>query len=435
MATVPTAVSAIPSIAEHRALRFTLIFLLYVAQGLPIGIFMFALPAWLAANGASALQVGALVSAATLPWSLKFVNGFVMDRFAWLPMGRRRPWLIGAQALIVVSLLQFASISPGVADLWLLSTFAFVTNLATTFQDVAIDGMAVDLVPPAERARVNGFMFGGQSIGIWAGTAGTGLLLATLGLSTAMVVNAVIITSILMLLIVFRERPGEKILPWSPGMTSSENLARHAGAWKPLVVTTFRELVRPDSLKLIVGLFLLGSIYGTYLGVQPLAATGPGGWTDAEFSSLSGTGNLTAGILGVLFFGYLAERLTPRRSMMIGGLAMALLAMAFIAASAYWGSRTVIIAYVLVHLSMYVLVQISLCSIAMGRCNPAVSATQFTLYMATSNMGISAAAAFLGVLDALGGLELMYAAIVLAGVLIAVGGIVFRSAYVRDGET
>jgi PAT family beta-lactamase induction signal transducer AmpG len=180
-------------------------------------------------------------------------------------------------------------------------------------------------------------------------------------------------------------------------------VARHAGAWKPLVITTFRELVRPDSLKLIVGLFLLGSIYGTYLGV--------------------------------LFFGYIAERLTPRRSMMIGGLGMALLAMTFIAASAYWGSRTVMIAYVLVHLSMYLLVQISLCSIAMGRCNPAVSATQFTLYMATSNMGISAAAAFLGVLDALGGLDLMYAAIVLAGVLICVAGIVFRSAYVRDGET
>ena len=434
MAAIPDTVHTIPTIVEHKGLRGLLVFSLYFAQGLPIGIFMFALPAWLAANGASAVQVGALVSAATLPWSLKFVNGFIMDRFAWLPMGRRRPWLIGAQLLIVAELILFAILSPAVGDLWLLSIFAFGVNLATTFQDVAIDGMAVDLVPGSERARINGFMFGGQSIGIWAGTAGTGILLASFGLTTAMLTNAAIVAIVLMLIVVFRERPGEKMLPWSPGEAASENLARHATAWKPLIVTTFRELVRPDSLKLIAGLFLLGSIYGTYLGVQPLVATGPGGWTDAGFSSLSGTGNLLAGILGVLLFGYVADQITPRRSAMTGALGMALLSVAFIAASAYWGTRMIVITFVLAHLSMYLLVQISLCSIAMGRCNPTVSATQFTLYMAMSNMGISASAALLGVLDALGGYYAMYAAIATSAALIVVACIVFRSAYVRDGE-
>lgn len=434
MVAVPGTARGLPTIVEHRVLRFTLIFLLYVAQGLPIGIFLFALPAWMAANGASAVEVGALVSAASLPWSLKFVNGFLMDRFAWLPMGRRRPWLIVAQTAIVGGLVTFAVANPAVGDLWLLSAFAFAVNLATTFQDVAIDGMAVDLVPANERARANGFMFGGQSIGIWAGTAGTGILLALFGLPIAMAMNAMVVGTILMLLIVFRERPGEKILPWMAGEARSVNLARHASAWGPLFVTTFRELLRPDSLKLIVGLFLLGTIYGTYLGVQPLVATGPGGWTDAGFSSLQGTGNLLAGILGVFLFGHLVERITPRRAAMAGGIGVAILSATFAAASAWWGTPALVTVFVLVHLSLYLVTQISLCSIAMGRCHPSVSATQFTLYMAVSNMGITASAALLGVLDALGGFRTMYVAIVLAGVLIFTAGIVFRSAYVREGE-
>ncbi len=424
----------IPTIVEHRALRFGLIFLLYVAQGLPIGVFLFALPAWLAANGASAVAVGALISAATLPWSLKFINGFIMDRFAWLPMGRRRPWLIVSQSVIVLGLVAFALNSPGVDDVWRLSLFGFIINVATTFQDVAVDGMAVDLVPPADRARANGYMFGGQQIGIAAGTAMTGLLLAVFGLPTAMLAVATIVAGILLLVVMFRERPGEKVLPWLEGEASAESVARHVGQWKPIFVTTFRELIRPDSLKLMTGLFLLGCIYGVYLGVQPLMATGPGGWTDAAFSSLSGTGNLVAGILGVLLFGYIADVLTPRRAAMFGGLGVALLSFAFAAASAYWGEQTIVISFVLAHLSLYLLIQISLCSIAMGKCAPAVSATQFTLYMAVSNLGISASSAALGFLDALGGLYAMYAGIVVAGLAIVLVTNVFRDAFVRDGE-
>lgn len=41
------------ALSEHRTLRFVTLFLLYFAQGLPFGLIDFALPAWLAQNGAS----------------------------------------------------------------------------------------------------------------------------------------------------------------------------------------------------------------------------------------------------------------------------------------------------------------------------------------------------------------------------------------------
>ena len=47
----------------------------------------------------------------------------------------------------------------------LLGIAGFVVNMATTFQDVAVDGMAVDVMEEGEHARASGMMFGGRRSG------------------------------------------------------------------------------------------------------------------------------------------------------------------------------------------------------------------------------------------------------------------------------
>jgi PAT family beta-lactamase induction signal transducer AmpG len=184
-----------PALSEHRQLRFATIFLLYVAQGLPFGFFQFAVPAWLAANGASAAQIGTVVGASVLPWSLKLVHGFIMDRWAYLPMGRRRAWVIIAQLMIIVSLLALAVAAPEPQDILLLAALGFLANLFTTVQDVAIDGMAIDLIPDAERGRCNGLMFGGQALGIGVGTSLGGATLASSGTTLAALMVAPVVAA------------------------------------------------------------------------------------------------------------------------------------------------------------------------------------------------------------------------------------------------
>ena len=67
--------------------------------------------------------------------------------------------------------------------------------------------------------------------------------------------------------------------------------------------------------------------------------------------------------------------------------------------------------FILVNDPLSYLCTICLAAIGMRLCAPAVAATQFTLYMATSNLGRTLASASIGPLDALGGVPANVAAL------------------------
>lgn len=407
------------TLAESRPLRFLMVFLLYVAQGGPVGVFFFAIPAWLAANGASAGEIGAVLSATSLPWTLKFVNGFLMDRFTYLPMGRRRVWLIGAQTIMVALLIALAMSGLTADDIAALSTFSFLIMAATTFQDVAVDGMAVDLVPDDERARANGLMFGGQAIGIALGSAFTGFAITAIGLSAAVFAMAGFVATMLTLLIIIRERPGERMLPWTSGQTSPFSVDLKIQAWKPLIIQVWQSMLHRDSLLLTAVLLFQGCLYGFYLGLMPVIAVNEAGWSDAEFSGLSGAASLVAGLLGIGIFGFIADRFGTRQTALYGMLAMTGLLGVFWIFQSAWADANLIRAAAFIFLSLYTCIQISNCASAMKGCSLKVAATQFTLFMAIANLGMTLATAAFGPLQTIGGHNAVLTAMIIVGLCCA----------------
>lgn len=414
MATAVTTRTSLPALSEHKRLRFTTIFLLYVAQGLPLGFFQFAIPAWLAANGASAAAVGTVVSAASLPWSLKLVHGFFMDRWAFLPMGRRRAWLIAAQLVIVAVMLSLSLRGALPTEIGLLAGFAFAANLFVTVQDVAIDGMAIDLIPEEERGRANGFMFGGQALGMAIGTSMTGFALYHSGMGFAALMAALVVAAPLSLIMVMRERPGERLMPWSDGIASAHAVALHAGAWIPILTGVFRATARLHTLLFMAGTLLAGSTLGIFYALSPLMGTRVVGWTDAQVSALSGTGNLVGAAASLLVIGWIADRIGAKRTAIGIAASGALLALTMLALRESWPAPTLFTAYVITYLVITTATSTANCAVSMRLCNPQVGATQFGLFMALGNFGISIGAALVGTLDAMGGLQAMLVAMAAA---------------------
>ncbi len=97
------------SLAYNPRVRFATGSIMYFAQGIPMGLLSIAIPVWLASQGVSASNIGSYLAVIVLPWAFKLVTGPLMDRYEFLPMGRRRPWVIGAQlglSLAVLALTQ-----------------------------------------------------------------------------------------------------------------------------------------------------------------------------------------------------------------------------------------------------------------------------------------------------------------------------------------
>ena len=240
-------------------LRIVTLLLFYLTQGFPIGLFLFALPAWMVSSGVETGAIASVVGAAALPWTIKLVNGFLIDRYTLLAMGRRRIWIIGAQTMLVVSLIVGALIAPLPSDVATIAAIAFAANAAVTFQDVGIDNLAIDIMPEEERARAGGIMAGAQFVGVSLTTASGGWLLAQFGIAVCLLVLAVIPGLVMLFAVVIRERTGEKRLPWSAGRSHPRNEALQVEAWWPLLRSAPRAILAPVSL-LLLPILLIRSI-------------------------------------------------------------------------------------------------------------------------------------------------------------------------------
>lgn len=393
---------------SSQRLRLFTLFILYVGQGMPIGLFWFAIPAWMAVSGASAADVGSVAALTALPWSLKFTNGFFMDRYSYLPMGRRRAWILGAQSLMILTLVIAAIAAPSADDVALLGAIGFTLNVATAFQDVAVDGLAVDIMTEDERARGSGMMFGGQSIGIAAATAICGFVIEDLGAPAAFLTVGAILFALCVYTVAFRERHGERLVPWSEGSAHPRNLDIQLDAWWPLLRSTFRSLFAGKSLFWMIAMFCAGILYGGMSGAVPLIGANYVGWDVSMISSHNASAGLVAGVLCMTLGGWLGDRYGAKR-IGIGWIVITLILMAGMYSSvSLWSSPALFLLLIYGWMSLNLLRTVALLPVSMRLCDPTVAATQFTIYMAVSNFGISFGAFMLGMSDKLGGLNSIF---------------------------
>ena len=190
---------------------------LYTAQGIPSGFISFTLIAFLAERGYSAAAIGNMLFWVYLPWVFKFLWGPFVDNYHYLPMGRRRPWILGAQTGMVLTVFIIVFVPDIETKITLLTFLLFFHNMFASLQDVAVDGLAVDILSPEEFGKINGFMFGAKRFGTMIGGAGIGYFIGSLGIQGGLFLMVPMLLMIMCLPLFIRERPGEKLNPWSEG--------------------------------------------------------------------------------------------------------------------------------------------------------------------------------------------------------------------------
>ncbi|KAI8621518.1 acetyl-coenzyme A transporter 1-domain-containing protein [Chytriomyces sp. MP71] len=163
--------SAKPKSIADELPDFILLIVLYLLQGVPLGLIMGSVPFLLKAK----LSFGdiALFSLSSYPYSLKLLWSPIVDSVYSKPIGRRKSWIVPIQAITGFFMLFLstsiddyvspASTSP-VPVTFLALTFAALVFLCAT-QDIAVDGWALTLLSEENKAYAST----AQTIGLNSG--------------------------------------------------------------------------------------------------------------------------------------------------------------------------------------------------------------------------------------------------------------------------
>jgi len=399
-------------LTENRSLRYATFTILYVAQGLPFGLVGVALPAYLAEIGTQPGAIAGFVAIAMLPWTFKIFAGPIMDRWHYLAMGRRRPWVIVAQAGLVLTGLAFAFFPDGLQNLAVLTTLCLLLNVFGASQDVAVDGMAIDVLPVTEHGRANAFMALGQTGGISGATIVSAFAVEAYGMLGVAVMLVVGFSLILAVAVAVRERPGEKLLPWTAGQPTERSLKMKAENWKDIAVDLFKVLFLPASLLMLGVAFLFRFADGLWVVLTPIVVVQELGLDSTEYSSFVSLVGLIAAVAGLA----LGLFLDKKGIKFFYGLAMALyggVALVVAFSEAAWQSTTFLVTVGILQLFVFQGVFISFIASSMSLCWVRVSATQFAIYMAWANLGRSAGTGSLAFFEGLLSYRQMYLVIAL----------------------
>jgi PAT family beta-lactamase induction signal transducer AmpG len=397
------------ALADNRLQRTLTLCALYVAQGVPWGFMLITLPAYLAYKfQVGDDEIGQLTAIILVPWSFKLIWAPIMDTFTIRSMGRRRPWIIGAELMMAATLLGFWGLGDLSQKMEALLFMYFLHNCFASLQDVCTDALAVDILPPNEQGQMNGLMWGSKLVGKGLGAWGLAHVLNYGGMESCIVVQIAILLAIMLIPMFILERKGEKLFPWSsrPAIDSSSSpqdghaeLATASAEVSGELVSNVRNpsevlkaylrgfTLTTTAVYVVFTLFHLiasgvNEIVTKTLYTQQLNPT----WTDVNYSTAAGLYAVGPIIIAAVLGGFVGDRFGRRKVLLFGLGGYGLAAMIFAACPGMWNERWFAMSYLLSFETLNAVVSVGFLSMAMRISWAGSAAIVFTTYMTLSNV-------------------------------------------------
>jgi len=137
-----------------RSWRLLSVSLLSFPSGLPLGLVWIAIPTWMAMEGVDIKVVG-LFTLAQAPWTFKVLWAPLMDRYPLPFLGRRRGYVLVAQAALLLLGLWLAGVSARPEPM-VVGVITLLVAFASATQDIAYDAYTVDVLRREEQGAAVG---------------------------------------------------------------------------------------------------------------------------------------------------------------------------------------------------------------------------------------------------------------------------------------
>lgn len=294
------------TLANNKPLRIFTLCCLYLAQGIPNGFMAQVMTSEMTAEGMTEGDLGLFGLAVGLPWLLKIILGPIIDLYTTSSYGKRRPWLIGAQILMVFTLIGMSFLTSFEAQFHLICLAAFIYNIWAVFQDTALDALIVDLTPKTERAAMNSWvsvlrLIGFTGIGVWGG----GELLRLYGLHTTFFIQAMIVFLLIVPIILYKEHETLNTLKQIPTNINPSQ-------WKDGLTSLYKQNTNQTFI-FCLAIGIIPSIQGLFL---QSAVINYGAQTSEDYQQLIYYSQ-TIGIIGMVLGGYFSKRFCSKLTIMV----------------------------------------------------------------------------------------------------------------------
>ncbi len=316
-------------------------------------------------------QVGAAIAWARLPWACKLIWGPILDRHLGGAGGRRRPFILAGQFLLGACVLGLAGVPKSAEWLGVLSVMVFLASAAATLQNVAVNGLCVDLVAQGELGRANAVIWASKIIGVAIGGGGFYAATTILPWSVLLTAMGLTIWALTMIPLLVRER-------------APEHVPEHG-----LRRLELGELRRTFAIPLIwvalAAALLVPLGYGLLSTPLQFLLRDELHWSEARIGLLTGIIDPLVGVAGALTGGFLTDRFSARRIMVIASLGMALSMTVLGGCPDCWQSTSFMMTWYGVHFLVQYLFGAALLAFFMSLSNPAIGATHIGIYFALNN--------------------------------------------------
>lgn len=369
------------STKKGRLLTFSM---LYLTEGIPLGFSAIAIATNLRMSGADIAVVGTFIASLYAPWGFKWAWAPLVDLLRFRRFGSSRTWIAGSQILMILTLglLFFFDLKENIG---LLIILMVVHNIFAATMDVAIDALAVRILPADERGIANGFMFGAAYLGQTVGGSGALLISSIFGFQATF---PYVLSAIALILIFITLRIE------APEIEEEETDEK--------IITQITNRLGFFLKELFQGFFRSGKgpVYGVLFAFLPSGALALGlglgstlqvdvGMTQTQIATISFISTVLAAA-GCISGGWISDRIGHRKA--LGFWYVLTIIPTLYIATRFTGPTTagltiaMFIAGSLAYSFTSGLIQGTRTALYMGLTNPKVAGTQFTGYMALSNL-------------------------------------------------
>jgi len=374
---------------ESRNGRLSTFGILYISEGIPYGFSSIAMVTFLRQNGMALDQIGLFVATLFIPWTFKFAWAPVIDLISLHRFGGRKAWILGCQIMMIITLFM-VSIIDFKSQFNALLMLIFINNVFCATQDVAIDSLAVTTLKPDERARGNGFMFGGQYFGIALGGGAAIYVLGLTNFETALIYITILQMLCLLFTIFFVTDPRKsKIETTSTGSILLKFIKKMVSFTKE-VYASFWQSGRAPKIGFLFSILPTGAMVLGYAALSTIPVDY--GFSETKIAQIS-TANTIAAAVGCIIGGQLADRFGLRKMLwvfyVLTIIPTLILAINITSVGLTAIPATLVSGTLIVHGFLYGMCFGTQAAVFMGITNPAVAATQFTAFMAMGNLVVS----------------------------------------------